>query len=353
MAANAPVVSDLPDELHGRILYFLRAEEMGRAATVSHLWAALVNYLGENRACELLSVPRRTPSGSVRPSWLRALATCEALVAGVGEKPIRSWRDEWVPLHLESLRLRSVRIGKEEDFKLIVSKHGVAFLTQEWQPNGHGCIERVLNDVSVSVAWKVSQGWPQEQAEAYTLIASHFKAALGLALRSASSAYAASTHLLCSTLSDRAWRLHAPAPDCFKDLGGSYGLCQHDPAWEVLRTAEPPSIGTTLRTSAMLEASASPSCLSPEGFCMPVNIEGHVEYQQQDSDIVCFLSLPCSSRGFHSLVPTAQTEDEVEYDLPPLSTVTLERVDDPGSWQAFGITVNRRLLVVTVQYAFP
>ena len=54
------------------------------------------------------------------------------------------------------------------------------------------------------------------------------------------------------------WRLQAPAPDCFKDLGGSYGLCQHDPAWEVLRTAEPPSVGTTLRTSAMLEASAAP-----------------------------------------------------------------------------------------------
>jgi len=28
-------------------------------------------------------------------------------------------------------------------------------------------------------------------------------------------------------------------------------------------------------------------------------------------------------------------------------------VDEPGTWQAFGITVNRRLLVVTVQYAFP
>ena len=346
-------VSDLPDELQGRILYFLCAAEMGRAATVSTLWAALADYIAEHRACELLSVPRRMPSDSVRPSWLRALATCEALIAGVGEKPVRGWRSEWVPLHLESLRLRSVRNGREEDFKLIVSKYGIDLITQEWQPNGRHCIERELNDVSVSVAWKVSQGWPQEQAEAYTLIASHFKAALGLALRSGSAAYAASTHLLCTTLSDRAWQLQAPAPDCFKDLGGSYGLCQHDPAWEVLRTVEPPSLGTALRTSAMLEASASPSCLSPDGFCTPVNIAGHVEYQQQDSDIVCFHSLPCSSRGFHSLVPTAQTEDEVEYDLPPLSTVTLQRVEGPGTWQAFGITVNRRLLVVTVQYAFP
>ena len=218
---NAHGVSDLPDELQGSALYFLCAAELGRAATVSRLWAGLADYIAEHRACELLSVPRRTPSSSVRPSWLRALATCEALIAGVGERPTRGWRSEWVPLHLESLRLRLVRDGREEDFKLIVSKYGVAIITQEWRPNGRHCVERVLNDVSVSVAWKVSQGWPQEQAKAYTLIASHFKAALGLALRSGSNAYAASTHLLCTTLSDRAWRLQAPAPDCFKDLGGS------------------------------------------------------------------------------------------------------------------------------------
>ena len=62
-------------------------------------------------------------------------------------------------------------------------------------------------------------------------------------MRNGSSAYAASTHLLCRTLSDCAW-LAQPAPDVYKDLGGAYGLCKHDPVWAVLDTAEPPPLGT-------------------------------------------------------------------------------------------------------------
>ena len=87
----------------------------------------------------------------------------------------------------------------------------------------------------------------------------------------------------------------------------------------------------------MLEASASPLCLSPEGFRTPVNVDGGIEYQQQDSDVVCFRSHAASRRGFHSLVCTAETDEEVEYDLPPLTRVTLEQVKPPGTWEAFGL----------------
>ena len=44
----------------------------------------------------------------------------------------------------------------------------------------------------------------------------------------------------------------------------------------------------------------------------------------------------------------ALTEEEMEYDLPPLSRITLQRVDKAGSWQAYGVTVNQRLLTVSV-----
>ena len=57
--------------------------------------------------------------------------------------------------------------------------------------------------------------------------------------------------------------------------------------------------------------------------------------------------------GTLSLVPTALTEEEMEYDLPPLSRITLQRVDEAGSWQAYGVTVNQRLLTVSVAFAFP
>ena len=103
----------------------------------------------------------------------------------------------------------------------------------------------------------------------------------------------------------------------------------------------------------MLEASSSPSCLSTEGFCTPVNNQGRIEYQPQASAVVCFSSLAADPSGFHSLLPTALTDEEMEYDLPPLSTITLRRVDEPGTWQAYGITVNQRLLTVEVSFAFP
>lgn len=188
-----------------------------------------------------------------------------------------------------------------------------------------------------------------------------------------------------------------PAPPVYKDLGGAYGLCKHDPAWAVLDTAEPPALGTrcvlTSRddslvgrlqpdatrlqpsacrlqayasrlpphasrfvTSAMLEASASPACLSAEGFCTPVNVgNGSIEYQPQPTAVVRFCSGATDRSGFHTLLPTALTEDEMEYDLPPLSTITLQQVHEPGSWHAYdGVTtVDQRLLTVSVGFAFP
>ena len=108
-------------------------------------------------------------------------------------------------------------------------------------------------------------------------------------------------------------------------------------------------------TSAMLEASASPACLSAEGFCTPVNVgNGSIEYQPQPTAVVRFCSAATDRSGFHSLLPTALTEDEMEYDLPPLSTITLQQVHEPGSWHAYdGVTVNQRLLTVSVSFAFP
>ena len=66
-----------------------------------------------------------------------------------------------------------------------------------------------------------------------------------------------------------------------------------------------------------------------------------------------FCSAATDRAGFHSLQPTALTHDEREYDLPPLSTITLQQVHEPGSWHAYGVTVDQRLLTVTVGFALP
>ena len=114
----------------------------------------------------------------------------ETLEEAVGRPPARSWKEEWVPLQLQHLRLRAVAAGPEAvaRLKAILTPDVLAEITRDWQPGGEHDVESCLRDASsVSVGWKEAQGWPRERAEAYTLLASTFKAVLGHAVRNRSS----------------------------------------------------------------------------------------------------------------------------------------------------------------------
>ena len=146
-------------------------------------------------------------------------------------------------------------------------------------------------------------------------------------------------------------RVERVAPRAFNDLDGTYGLRRHDPAWAAL--GPDAAVGVSFVTNAPLEASSSRRCLTTEGFCAPVINVGEsddVVYEPQDSDIVCFESAPADGSGYHSLVRTAETSAELQYDLPPLATVTLVAVDEPGTWSAFDATPNRKLYRVAVTF---
>ena len=69
-----------------------------------------------------------------------------------------------------------------------------------------------------------------------------------------------------------------------------------------------------------------------------------------DSDIVRFRSRGRAGGKHRSLVRTAATPSERQYDLPPLSRVTLERIDEAGSWSEFGRMPQRRLYTVVVEF---
>ena len=75
-----------------------------------------------------------------------------------------------------------------------------------------------------------------------------------------------------------------------------------------------------------------------------------IDYAPMDSDIVRFRSRGRAGGKHRSLVRTAATPSERQYDLPPLSRVTLERIDEAGSWTEFGRTPNRRLYTVVVEF---
>ena len=61
---------------------------------------------------------------------------------------------------------------------------------------------------------------------------------------------------------------------------------------------------------------------------------------------MCFRSAPADADGYHSLIQTRADR----YEIPPLATVTLEKVQQPGEWEVCGHKVQQRLFTVSVSY---
>jgi hypothetical protein len=72
--------------------------------------------------------------------------------------------------------------------------------------------------------------------------------------------------------------------------------------------------------------------------------------QPQDSDIVCFVSLPDDEHGAHSAIVTMDASG----DFPPNTLFRLRTVYGPGQWEApGGVFPHQRLLEVTATYQPP
>ena len=80
-----------------------------------------------------------------------------------------------------------------------------------------------------------------------------------------------------------------------------------------------------------------------KGYYAYVNTGGKNTDELQDSDVVCFRA-PADADGYHSLIQTRADW----YSMPPLATVTLEKVEQPGEWEVCGHKVQRRLFTVRV-----
>ena len=157
-------LSDLPEELQGRVLSFLGVADLCRASAATLAWRDMAQECAEQRACAIVSSTYRGRSRDAsRPCWIRILETCEALEEAVGRPPARSWKEEWVPMQLQHLHLRAVAAGPEAEARLkaILTPDVLAEITRDWQPGGAADVDSLLRDASsVSVGWKVARGWP-------------------------------------------------------------------------------------------------------------------------------------------------------------------------------------------------
>ena len=245
-------------------------------------------------------------------------------------QPSRSWETEWQRLRSDELALT-----------------GQSVPPGAFGRGGSESVEARVAAFEKTIAWAKAAGWSDVHAEAYTLISCCGRAALARALRANSPAYAACTHLAFEALSSAASSLREPAPPCYTSLEGRFGLTALDPCWAALLDAGA-KVGLQLVTSAIVFGDAGAGALKAEGFHKLVNRDGATEYELQESDVVCFVSHAAADEGMHrSLVQTGGSS----YDVPPMATCTLDRIDGPGEWEAHGVRPQRRRFSVTVSYS--
>ena len=308
-------------------------------------WALDNVLLSSDLLPKILSSAHLPDAPRVCKTWHSLWLKLGCAVQAVGSKPAgRTWQDEYVDMWTERGRLESAREWPRSQF----------------EAGGVNSIEAWLRNLAAHVQWKVDHGWPRADAEAYTLIASCVGAPLAAAVRERSDRYAASTHAVCDALAQRARQVTEAAPPVYWNLTGKFGLATDDPAFAAL--AQPgASAGLGLVTNGVAKGDKPnlnnfPTqfiCLKgrypvtyAEGYHTRVQTGTEVTYELQKGDVVCFRSAPADADGYHSLIQTK----EDRYELPPLATVTLERVQPPGEWEVCGQRVRQRLLTMSVSF---
>ena len=244
-----------------------------------------------------------------------------ALSEKIGQRPTRTWEEEWEALTNETLDMSPWLKGNaavELDIKAKTER-----------------LEGQIVDLE-------KEGWPRERAVVFLLLATR-KAALARAMRDGDRTYAASIYKLGDTIFEQ-HDVGCVEEMMYSHVEGLAGLAFNEPKWSDLTV--PDHTGFRGITAASLVAADS----DPERF----TDEGHCAYDfkagklvAQDSDVVGFMPQPASQDGAHSAV--GQGQGYCVY--PPNTLFRLREIKEPGTWEAPGGTrPKQRLLVVTGTY---
>lgn len=273
--------------------------------------------------------------------------------------PNRTWRSEWAAMRMEQLRAI-----------------GASHLANRMQcaSGGSESIDHWSQVRTASIEWKKSQGWDKEHAIAYTLATGCNRSALARSVRERSGQYAASLHLISRALGLRVQPTQ-PAPPVYYHLIGANGLATTDSTWGVLLD---PNAKPGLRFVTTINALArdDPKCFPPDAnasilrgvnVCMGCHekliagyggTETRYVYSLIPSPVVRFISKASSPGDLNTMTPPAHHTmvlvdgEGNRWELPALATVTLDQIDAPGTWGAFGAEkVERTLYTVSVSWS--
>lgn len=276
----------------------------------------------------------------------------------VGPKPAdRKWQDEYPRARVEGLwgkRIVMADMAPDE-----IEKYETDI--KVYQTGGGESIE----------AWALIRGHPmqryltmsaEDQFACWLLLGALCGASIGRAIRDHSSEYAACTHYvsdiirkqalaLCheqvvssgSTPVDVKQKLYGPL------TGQHYSLVAKDPYWEelCLPTCQP---GTSFLTSNVASFNLENDFYfkDPRGWTTSlIHVNGVKSERLLESDIVCVVKAGMVQGKLCSPVELGAAGAAI----PPMATITLEKIEEAGKWRTDGgRSVQRRLLTVRVAY---
>ena len=117
---------------------------------------------------------------------LRALYNYDRLAAAVGTPPVcRYWQSEWPDLRIRQALLLAQSRGPDRAARFVeqINSIGHEEMRRAFLPGGDHSIDNDLQGTyRLSVAWKVSNGWEEEEAEAASLLCVWQRRSRGLPL---------------------------------------------------------------------------------------------------------------------------------------------------------------------------
>ena len=121
------------------------------------------------------------------------------------------------------------------------------------------------------------------------------------------------------------------APLVYYNLTGTFGLATQDPAWEALMQPGA-SAGLGFVTNGVVHGDSSrrPLLSRRQGLLRLREQGGKAKFSSCRTRTWCASGARhADADGYHSLVRTGGSDST----MPPLATVTLEKVEEPGEWE--------------------
>lgn len=333
----------LPAELVVLIFNQMGARELASSACVCVAWAEASAAEARLRLSQSNSRGIGCERVLGRMGCVSIIDAIEQLEARVGPKPqTRNWWMEWPLLRAE---------------EMISSGQPTLAHPDRFERGGTHSLHKLLKQYALTLAWMVDAGWPPLDA-ATCIGLSACRISLARQLQKMPSMltggllkHAASSHMLAEILRDRAGNVERPAPLTYASFCcGPSGLAECDDAWFTLLDASSAgadaATGVQIRTSVMMRTSSDPFVI--DGLGAPTTF-GAIEtgWDRLAAPVVCVRSEKPSGGRLRSVIQASP----YMYLLPPLATVTLEKVQAPGEWQVHGRTIWRSCLTVSVVYS--